>query len=102
MFKATLRVPTAEPYSYIEITDDFADLASVLERYNEATRAVKVGVGLENGDWNACVDRYLKGEGMDVEHMEKMNAAQLWFIHQIDKSRNRTKPKEKKTYKIEK
>ena len=90
-YKATLRIPTAEPYAYLEIAIEDAPEA-ILSVYSEFTRLVKVGEGLARNEWNDCLQRYVAGKGMDVECFERMNSAQKWWIHEWDKLQER-KPK---------
>lgn len=94
---AVLRIPTTQ-YAYIEIHHK-GTIPELVEAYNEATRAAKVGVGLEQKEWNIAIDHYRKGNGMDVEAHEKMNAAQRWLIAELDRSDNRLKYQESKTLK---
>ena len=91
---ATIRVPTADPYAYLELHHK-GSLKEIHEIYTEATAIVKVGVGLEPKEWNQVVDKYLQEKGMHPEDFEKMNAAQKWWIHELDKGRARLKPKTK-------
>lgn len=92
--KAKLRIPTAEQYAYLEVEVEGTH-SEILEHYEKFNQLVKVGMGLDQKEWNECLDRYLSGKGMDVEHHEKMNKAQVWLIHEIDKSEGRRKPKQK-------
>jgi hypothetical protein len=93
-YAATLRIPTSEQYAYIEIHHK-GTLKSLLEAYSELTAMVKVGAGLESVEWNQMLDKYRQGKGMSADQMERMNSAQKWLIHQLDKSDERLKTKGK-------
>lgn len=89
-FKARIRVPTAEPYAYLEI-DAEGSPEAIFSAYERFNALVKVGAGLPDKEWRGCLDKYLAGKGMSAENMEQMNAAQKWMIHELDKSATRTK-----------
>lgn len=91
-YTGVIRVPTSEQYAYIELTHT-GTLPSFMEAYNAATMMVKVGAGLENKEWNEALDKYMDGKGMAPDIHEKMNKAQQWMIHEIDKSKGRLAPK---------
>ena len=56
--KITLRIPTADPYAYMEIeTDSTPDEAMTL--YQEVSGKVKGGEGLEPKAFNAILDELL-------------------------------------------
>jgi hypothetical protein len=90
VFKATLRVPTAEPYAYIEITVEDTPEA-IFEAHRRFSKLTKVGVGLPTKDWNGILDNYRKGKGMSADQMERMDEQQAFMIHELDKSNNRLK-----------
>ncbi len=91
-FKASVRVPTGVDFAYLEIQVEGTPSA-IIEAYDTFTRLVKVGAGLENKEWNEALDRYMDGKGMAPDIHEKMNKAQQWLIHEIDKSKGRLAPK---------
>lgn len=91
-YTGAIRVPTAEQYAYIELTHT-GTLPSFLEAYNAATMMVKVGAGLEPKEWIAALDSYRLKKGLAPDVWEKMNKAQQWMIHEIDKSDGRMAPK---------
>ena len=93
-YKASLRIPTEEQYAYLEIHHE-GTIQELLEAYNEATRAVKVGIGLEVKEWNGVLDKYRSGKGIEADMWERCNKAQAWLLHELDKSDSRLKGKEK-------
>lgn len=99
--KATLRVPTAEPYAYIELhVEDTPE--GILEAYNLITGLVKAQEnGLPQKEWNELLDNYILGKGMPEHMVEKMGKAQAWLIHEFDKATARIASKEQKLHKID-
>ena len=95
--KATLRIPTNEQFAFIEFEMEVSGLSEAFEAYDEATGHFKAstdGVGLSTKEWNRCLDKYLTDFTMSSDEGERMNKAQRWFIHELDKSSNRLKAKE--------
>lgn len=98
--KATLRVPTAEQYAYIELhVEDTPE--GILEAYNRITGLVKAQEnGLPQKEWNELLDNYLLGKGIPADMGEKMGKAQSWLIHEFDKAQARLASREQKLHKI--
>ena len=91
--KITLRVPTQEQFAFVEIEfdEDGMTAEQVRKAYDEYTLAFKFVDGLEQREWNEVLDFYRQGKGMSEETMSRLNKAQAWLIHEIDKSDNRLK-----------
>lgn len=95
--KATLRIPTEEQYAYIELQMDVESEDAAVEAYKRVTGLVKAQAGgLPQKDWNRLLDQYRTSGSMHPEDHEKMNRAQSWLIHELDKSDNRIEPKNNK------
>ena len=93
--KATLRIPTNEQFAFIEIEKEVNSSQEAIEAYNEAMGYFKASDGgLNTKEWNDCLVRYLESSEMDSDYHERMNKAQSWMIHEIDKAFNRIKNKE--------
>lgn len=63
--------------------------AEAVEKYDELKLKHALSDGLPVKEWNAIVDKYLTGGKILNGDFERMNGAQRWFIHEIDKSFNR-------------
>lgn len=94
--RATLHFPT-ENYGYAEVEIEVETPRDAIKEYHKATAVP--GTGLPTKEWNEVLDKYMAGNGMTPDQHERMDKAQAWFVHELDKSYNRTKPKELKTYK---
>lgn len=93
-YKASIRVPTGADYEYIELQVEDTPEA-IIEALATFKRLVKVGEGLETKVWNTVLDAFRESGRLPTEHFEKMNAAQTWLIHELDKSDSRVANKEK-------
>lgn len=95
--KATLRIPTEDQYAFIELQMDVDSEDAAVEAYKRVTGLVKASVGgLSQKDWNRLLDQYRTSGSMHPEDHEKMNKAQSWLIHELDKSDSRIEPKNNK------
>lgn len=86
-----LRIPTADPYAYIEVQfDGTADEA--FEEYKRLTSLVKGGAGLERKDFIKVLDEYLTTKTLsgDPGVLAEMSDDQLLVIQEIKKSFART------------
>lgn len=87
--KIVLRIPTPEQYSYVELElypeEDWTP-EQVRNAYEEYTSTFKFGGGLPQKEWNQVFDDYRRDKKMRVEEGERMNKAQSWLIHELDKS----------------
>ncbi len=95
--KITYRLPTKEPYSYIEIEDE-ATLGNVMEKirnYEDYQRALKEedpsGSGIPDKDFNLFLDTYLKSGTGSSDVYAQMNAEQQKTIQCIKRSLKRIK-----------
>ena len=70
IFKATLRVPTAEQYAFCEIElEDTAE--NIADAYYELTRTFKPKEGLSDKDFNEFLENQALGN--DKNHIETYN-----------------------------
>ena len=90
--KAKLHYPT-EQFGFAEVEVEVESLEDAIEIYN-ASKSSKMASegGLDTKEWNRVVDKYLSVQTMASNESERMNKAQKWFIHEIDKSFNRLNP----------
>lgn len=94
--KAQLRIPTKEPYAYIEATVEGTP-ESILEVYNDFTALLKDPValqGLSVKDWQTTLDRYLSENVMDSNAYKAMSAEQQKFCQELKRAFARLKAKE--------
>lgn len=90
----TLRIPTTEQYAYIEIQilDDMPSAQTVKDLYDEYTKVMTGGVGLDSREFNRILDEYLWGSGtMMADEYGSMNLDQQSIIQCIKRSRARKK-----------
>lgn len=86
-----LRIPTADPYAYIEVQFEGTPDEAFVE-YQRLTTIVKGGTGLEPREFNRVLDQYLWGDGhMQAHEYEEMNLDQQTIIQVIKRSRARNK-----------
>lgn len=89
-----LRIPGPDQFSFAEIdisTENDLDPKEVRAVFEEYMMAFRLGDGLPPKEWNEVLDNYRNGKGMSVDIGERMNKAQQWLIHELDKSDNRIK-----------
>jgi hypothetical protein len=87
-----LRIPTADPYAYIEVQFDGTP-DEAFDEYKRLTALVKGGAGLERKDFIAILDDYLKTGQMtgDPGILSEMSDDQQLVISEIRKSFGRNK-----------
>lgn len=87
LYEATLRFPTKE-YAFIElkVSDTLEGILSVSRGFQNM---IVGGEGLQPREWNKVLDTYREGSGISEETLSKLNKAQMWLIHEIDKSDQR-------------
>lgn len=93
--KSILRVPTKEPYAYIEVEIEAPTVDDAIEQHREITRKVQGGFGLDQKEWNKALDRYMNEETMDADTHAQMDERQQWMIHELDKAGSRINHKNK-------
>lgn len=93
--KATLRVPTADPYAYIELEQQVESAEAAVEAYNEVTQLVKGGNGLPEKEWRNFLDNMLLGESNLVDTYEQTNQEQRKIINEVKKALKRLEAREK-------
>ncbi len=90
IYRATIRIPTAEPYAYLEITvEDTSE--GILEAYRGFTELVRVKGGIPDKDFDRFIDSYLLGEKNHVEEYQKMSDDQKKTVQIIKRSLARLK-----------
>ena len=85
-----LRVPTPDPFAFIEF--EFPGTAEeAIDEYRRLTVAVKENGGLADADWRAVLDDFLDDGSIsgDPGSIEKMNSAQRWCINEVKKGLKR-------------
>ena len=97
--KATLRIPTAEQYAYIEVQVEGTE-EEILGHYHQLTKQVHGGEGLSDKEYNAWTDKYITGGGdgmdsVDLENYYKMNKEQQSHIQWMKRSLKRIEAKQK-------
>lgn len=90
--KTTLRLPTQDPYAYIEVELEVQEVSEALEAYSEAMKAIKGG-GLSDKLFDAFVEKQLQGEPNQIEDLEKMNTDQRWAMQIIKRALKRIESK---------
>lgn len=90
--KTTLRVPTAEPYAYVEFELDAPTIGDAMQLYKEATAFVTGGVGMDTREFNAVLDELMTKNSIsgDPGMVERMNIEQQSIIQAVKRSRART------------
>lgn len=86
--KFDLRIPTSEPYAYIECHFEGTE-QEAYEKYSELIGICRGGVGLPEKEWRQALDAYLSGSGCTPEVFYKMNLAQQVMIQELKKSMTR-------------
>lgn len=94
-FKARLRVPTAEQYSYIEI-DVEGTPEAIIEAHRRFTGLVQGGFGLPEKEMNTFVDTMIMGQSVKggVELYEQMNHMQKYAVQVLKRALKRHTTKE--------
>lgn len=83
--KATLRIPTKEQYAYIEVEMEGSQ-EEIMEKYNEMTKAVFGGFGLERLEFNKVIDTYLTKGTIESSQYESLSKEQQDIIQEIKRS----------------
>jgi hypothetical protein len=84
--KTITRISTGE-YEYLEIQEEVSSVEQAIELHNQATSAYKsLDGGLDQKEWNKALDGYITNGTMPSDVGERMNKAQSWLIHELDKS----------------
>ena len=94
--KSITRISTGE-YEYLELQEEVKNTEEAIELHNQAVSSYKsLEGGLDQKEWNEALDRYITDGTMDSSMGERMNKAQSWLIHELDKSSNRVNYKDNK------
>lgn len=82
--KATLRIPTAQQYSYIEIETE-GTLDEIVDQYNEANARVngKSGQGISDKEFNAFIDNQMSGIPNTLETYNQMSPEQQMVVQKV-------------------
>ncbi len=84
-YKAKHQIKTAD-FEYIEIECE-GTMESIVESHKALQGMWKAQeAGLPVKEFNSVLDQYRAGKGMSPDVHERMNKAQQWLIHEIDKS----------------
>lgn len=86
--KYTFRVPTQDPYAYVEVEYEDKDIPSVdiAETYTTLKNQFKVGTGLDEKLFNKFIDNQLKGIGNDIEEYNQMSSEQQNIVQTIKRA----------------
>ena len=90
MTKITYRIPTKEPFAFVELVREMNDTVSaetIRENYDELTKAFKEesGAGLPPKEWAQVRKGYIAGEPLSPDTFYAMNENQKFFIQEIKK-----------------
>ena len=87
----TLRIPTKDPYAYLEVQFDGGAEEAVAE-YHRVTALVAGKPGMEPKEFNAVLDAYLTNNKIqgDPGMFEIMSQEQIGIMQAIKRSRART------------
>ena len=93
-YKSTIRIPTSDPYAYLEI-DYEGEPDEVVEVYREFTNLInpKDTEGLLDKEWNALTDKYLTTNTMKAEEYESLSREQKEKVQWIKRAFKRIKYK---------
>lgn len=78
-YKATLRVPTAEQYAYIELHLEDT-LEALHEAYNAATGMFKHGDGLPDSEFDHFIQKQISGEPNMMSDFNRMSPEQQKYV----------------------
>ena len=92
--KVTLRLPTKDPYAYVELETETEGYAEAVQLYEDAIKVVKGEpvneFGISEKYFNEALDRYLWGDlSMDATTYDSMGEDQKRIIQAIKRSRKR-------------
>jgi len=95
MIKVTYRIPTKEPFAFIEMTQETneTDPSDIKSTYEALTNEFKEGgAGIPTVQFNALLDEYLTTRGIKNggDTWENMSKEQQAVFQEIKKSRKRT------------
>lgn len=90
---ADIRIPTADPYAYIELKGFEGTESEILAKYQEMRAMVVGGVGMEPREFNAILDELLVSHKIsgDPGMMESLNIDQQMIIQSVKRSFARTR-----------
>lgn len=100
--RVTYRVPTADPYAFIEVTQESGGKPvtpqDIKENYDGLKAAFEVGEGIPDKEFNAVVDAMMCAESVKngTEIWPRMSAEQQAICQAIKKSSKRINSKLKK------
>lgn len=86
---AKLHISVGE-YEFVETEIDVKDIDEAINLY-KITKGIYLSslAGLSRQEWNGVLDKYLKEEATTSDEHERMNRAQAWMIHELDKAKER-------------
>lgn len=91
--KYTLRIPTKEPYAFIEMeSNDGSDYSEILDAYREITAMIAIDPSLSEKEFNRVLDNYLWGDQtINVTDYEQTTEAQKAILQVIKRAKARNR-----------
>lgn len=88
------RIPTQDPYAYVEIHEEVEsgqsiDPKSLYGAYRGLFEAFKGRPGLPEAEYRQFIDNQLSGKGLDVNQYEKMNDYQIFAVQVLKRAKKR-------------
>jgi hypothetical protein len=91
--KAIYRLPTKEPYGYLEIEEEVLTAEQAVLGHRRALEAFNTpNLGLDSKEWNKALDGYLTLNTLPSDVYERMSDRQKLVIQEIKKSIKRLAP----------
>lgn len=93
--KYTFRIPTTDPYAYVEVEMDDKDMEGrdVSDVYHSLIGQFKPSTGLDNKLFNKFIDNQLNGVGNDIEEYNQMSPEQQLVVQTVKRSIKRIEAK---------
>lgn len=84
--KITYRIPTSEPYAYVEVEQDLEKLDPVLitANYRDLTDAFTLKEGIGDKDFDQFIENQVSGKTNQLEVYNQMSDQQKWMV-QVNK-----------------
>lgn len=97
--KITYRIPSKEPYGYVEIESEVDNTLSIgtivkdLEFFMAQAKGEKAGAGLPPKEWNDWLVHYLMTQKGNADQYNRMSKVQKDQIQELKKAFSRIKSK---------
>lgn len=104
--KVIYRIPTKEPFAFVELHDDFlpeneeAAIEYPKRMYLALTQAFHGGEGLEDKAYDAFIERMIKAEPNHIEEYNKMSLEQQKYVQVVKRAIKRINYQIKKTEEV--